>query len=134
METMTRRALLASFLFVTFFAICAYAQPGRWEYLGEANVDGGQDHDRIRVNNRSPYRAIQIQVERAAVTFDRVIVHFGNGQSAPIQLANTIRAGSKTRVIDLPGDRRYIDNVEFYYRKGNWQNTSKPKVRLFGMM
>lgn len=127
--------MLSSSLLVAFaFAACAQAQVGRWNYLGEANVDGAIDHDRIRVGNRNAYRAIQIHVERAAVTFDRVIVHFGNGQAVPIQLANTIRAGQKTRVIDLPGERRYIDNVEFFYRRGNWNNANKPKVRLYGMM
>jgi hypothetical protein len=132
---MTRgKFLLSSLLIASAFSFAAQAQSGRWEYLGESNVDGAIDHDRIRVGNRNAYRAIQIHVERAAVSFDRVIVHYGNGEAVPITLANTIHAGQKTRVIDLPGNRRYIDNVEFYYRRGNWNNANKPKVRLFGMM
>jgi hypothetical protein len=46
------------------------AQPGRWIYLGEANVDGGSDHDRIKVGGgRGNFRALQIGVERAAIVF-----------------------------------------------------------------
>ena len=44
----------------------AYAQEGRWELLGEANVDGRVDHDRISVTARDgAFRAIQLKVERA---------------------------------------------------------------------
>jgi hypothetical protein len=132
MVAMSGLKVVLSSLLLTF-CLASLGQAQRSQYLGEANVDGGMDHDRIQVSNRTPYRAIQIQVDRAAVTFERVIVHFGNGQSTPIQIANTIRAGGKTRVIDLPGERRFIDNVEFFYRRGNWNNANKPKVRLFGI-
>jgi len=35
-------------------------------------------------------------------------------------------------VIDLPGNRRVIESVEFWYERGNWAS-AKPKVRLWGM-
>jgi hypothetical protein len=133
-EVMRRRKTIsAPFLLLAAIVSPAQAQPGQWQYLGEANVDGAADHDMIRVSNRTAFRAIRIRVENSAVTFDRVIVHYGNGQAIPIQIARTITAGNRTRVIDLPGERRYIDSVEFFYRRGNWNNSRKPKVRLFGM-
>src|SRR3954452_22132637 len=80
-----------------------------WEYLGEANVDGGSDHDRIKVGeSKGKFRRLQIIVQNAAVRFNRVIVHFGNGTEYPIQVASQIKAGGKTRQIDLPGERRWI--------------------------
>lgn len=106
---------------------------GRWEYLGEANVDGGVDHDIIRVGSRDGlFRAIQIKVQGGAIDFQRVIVHYGNGQRETIELRSRIAAGGSTRVIDLPGDRRVIEGVEFFYARANWRSR-KPKVRLFGM-
>lgn len=136
MSVMTKlKVLLSSFVLLASLVTMAQAQRGgRWQYLGEANVDGAVDHDRIRVSGGRPFRAIQIHVENSAINFDRVIVHFGNGQSTPLRMANIIPAGGKTRVIDLPGERRIIDNVEFYYRKANWNNLRRPKVRLFGMV
>jgi len=105
----------------------------KWEYLGEANVDGGVDHDRIVVTAaKGEYRAIEIRVEKGAIKFDHVVVHFGNGSSDPIAIRSRIPAGGKTRVIDLPGNRRVIDSVEFWYERGNWAS-EKPKVRLWGM-
>jgi hypothetical protein len=102
-----------------------------WDYLGEANVDGGSDHDRIQVGkSKGQFRRIQIYVERAAVNFDRVEVHYGNGTSYPVRIAGNIPAGGKTREIDLPGDERWIESVEVWYRRGNWSNANKPKIRL----
>jgi hypothetical protein len=109
------------------------AQEGVWVYLGQSNVDGARDHDNIMVTrSRGAFRAIQIKVEKSAIEFDHVIVHFGNGSSDPIQIRSVIPAGQQTRVIDLPGQRRFIRSVEFYYARANF-NGIKPKVRLFGL-
>jgi hypothetical protein len=110
------------------------AQPGKWDYLGECNLDGGSDHDRIRVGGgRGSFRRIQLRVERAAVDFDRVVVHFENGSRVPVQVSNIIRAGGRTREIDLPGDKRQIDSVEIWYKRANWGAGGKPKIRLYGI-
>ena len=105
----------------------------KWEYLGEANVDGAIDHDRIMVTAaKGEYRGIQIRVENGPIRFDHVVVHFGNGSSDPIAIRSRIPAGGKTRVIDLPGNRRVIESVEFWYERGTWAS-ARPKVRLWGV-
>ena len=134
---MTKRTFVRFGLVLLFaLTVTQYAagqRRGRWEYLGEANVDGGMDHDMIRVGRvEGTFRAIQIKVERGAVDFQRVIVHYGNGAGSPIEMRYRIPAGGQTRVIDLPGDRRVITGGEFFYSKGSW-GSRRPKVRLFGM-
>jgi hypothetical protein len=115
--------------------VAATAQPRRERvYLGEAHVDGAADHDRIVVTGaRGEFRAIQFRVENAAIDFNRVVVHFGNGTSEPIALRHRIAAGQETRMVDLPGDRRVIQSIEFWYSRGNWRNRRTPKVSVFGL-
>jgi hypothetical protein len=115
-------------------SLAAVAQPRRERvFLGEAHVDGGVDHDRIVVTGaRGEYRAIQFRVENAAIEFDRVVVHFGNGSSERIALRRRIPAGQETRIIDLPGNRRVIESIEFWYARGNWDNPHRPKLSAFG--
>jgi hypothetical protein len=109
----------------------AFAQRGRWELLGDANVDGAADHDRIEVTKRDgAFRAIQIKVERAAIRFDRVVIHFHNGESMPVPIRALIPAGGQTRIIDLPGERRIIHNVEFFYERAG---QGRGRVILFGL-
>ena len=132
MMTRTRATSIIGVLFL-LASCCQLLQAQRgWVYLGEANVDGAVDHDRIVVTGaQGEFRAIQIRVERAPIEFDRVVVHFGNGSSDPIAIRNRIPAGGHTHVIDLPGDRRVIQSVEFWYMRAS-RSSHKPKVRLFG--
>lgn len=129
-------------LFLLFsLGIAASAQRGRrddrrrfdenrWEFLGQSHVDGRNDHDRIVVNNRGSFRALQLGIKGGGIEFQRVVVHFDNGGDQEVEIRDRITERSKTRVIDLPGDRRRIRNVEFWYSKERWR--SRPIVNLWG--
>jgi hypothetical protein len=121
-------------LSLTILGQTLYAQNyGRWVYLGEANVDGSADHDRIKIGrDDGKFRAIQIRVERAPIQFQRVVVHYGNGADEEIAIRNRINPGGKTRVIDLRGRDRVIESVEVWYARARY-NSAKPKLRLFGL-
>lgn len=111
------------------------AQPGPgWTYLGDAHVDGAQDHDKVKgIAAKGEFRAIRLKVEDAAIEFDRVVVHYHDGETVPIQIRSRINAGGQTRVIDLPGNRRIIEEVEFWYARANSANPQKPHVVLWGL-
>ncbi len=130
---MTKRMLGLALL--AGLAAAAYAQPGAgWEYLGDAHVDGMQDHDNIKVTaSKGEFKSIRLKVEDAAIEFDRVVVHFGNGNTVPIQIRAKIPAGGQSRVIDLPGKERIIESLELWYARGNPSNPQKPHVVLWGM-
>jgi len=107
---------------------------GRWTYLGHANVDGRSDHDRISVGTwRGRFQRIQIRVERAPIEFHRVVVHYANGRSEEVEIRRRIPSGGQTRAIDLRGDDRNIDSVEFLYARGGWRYGRTPRVRLYGV-
>ena len=127
------QVILAALL-LTIFGQALYAQGnGRWVYLGEANVDGSADHDRIKIGrDDGRFRAIQIRVERAPIEFQRVVVHFGNGADEEIAIRNRINAGGQTRAIDLRGRERVIESVEIWYARARY-GSAKPKLRLFGL-
>ena len=103
-----------------------------WDYLGEANVDGGADHDRITVTrSEGTFRAIQLRVEKGPIEFNRVVVHYGNNQDERIDLRERIAEGGQTRVIDLPGQQRVIQSVEIWYERARLGG-AKPRVLLYG--
>jgi hypothetical protein len=107
---------------------------GRWTYLGQANVDGRVDRDRISVGRwRGRFQRIQIRVDRSPIEFYRVVVHYANGRSEEVDVRQRIPAGGQTRAIDLRGDERAIDSVEFFYARGRWGYGRPPRVRLYGI-
>lgn len=117
---------------LSFIAEAQGRGQGRWQYLGQSNVDGRADHDVIRVNAGGAFRSIQLQVSGGTIEFNRVVVHFENGADVDVSVRDQIRAGGKTRAIDLPGDRRRIQSVEVWYERGNW-GRRRPSLRLYGM-
>lgn len=103
-------------------------------YLGQANVDGQRDHDTIMIGREDGrFSSLQLRVENAPITFQRVIVHYSNGTSEEIQLRNRIPAGGQTRAIDLRGGDRAIQSVEFWYSRANRWTRSQPRVQLYGV-
>lgn len=109
----------------------ASAIVGRSILLGSAHVDGGVDHDTIKVHTNQTFASIQLRVSGSAIQFDHVVVQYGNGQSETLALRNQIPAGGQSRAIDLPGARRQINRIDFWYQKAHWG--AKPEVQVYGM-
>ena len=126
-----KKAMLALFA----IALLAYAAPAhaeRWSYLGQAHVDGVRDHDNIDIGRAAGrYRALQIRVANAPIDFDRVVVHYGNGQSEILHVRQKIRAGGSTRAIQLAGDR-VVSSLELWYGKARLRSR-RPEVSVFGL-
>jgi hypothetical protein len=99
--------------------------------LGSGRVNGGLDHDTIQAGQQGTFRAIQLRVSGGAVNFLRIIVRYGNGTRSEIQVRSNIPSGGASRIIDLPGDRRILQRVDFWYSKANW--ATPPKVSLYGV-
>ena len=132
---MPKRIRVIGLLFVVLgcsIASSAQRHNDRWEFLGQSHVDGKNDHDKIRVDSNERFRAIQLGIKGGTIEFYRVVVHFENGQDHDVQVKETIRAGNKTRPINLPGDRRSIKSVEFWYGKPRWAS-NRATLNLWGM-
>jgi hypothetical protein len=106
----------------------------KWVPLGQANIDGDGDHDRIRVSDdRGLFRAIHFTVEKGAVDFDRVVAHYESGEDDVLPLRQTVPAGRATRRLDLRGGQRKLDSVEVWYQRGGIDRSDKPRIRLMGI-
>jgi hypothetical protein len=106
--------------------------PPEWSHLGDKHVDGNSDHDKISLGRSEGYfRQLQIRVADAPVSFNRVVVHFGNGTDEELTFREVINPGGSTRAMDLRGRRRIIKSVEFWYEKADW-GSKRPTVSLYG--
>lgn len=91
-------------------------QIGRWEKLGERSVNLTLDKDVIRCGHKGTFTAIRFHVERAPVTFLRVIVRYANGSTDNLNFNQTVRKGGDSRYLDLRGGKRVIRDITVYYK------------------
>lgn len=124
-------------LFLSLAATALSVQVGAGQqlqvvFLGSGRVSNGLDHDTIPVGqHKGTFRGVQLRVSGGAVNFLHIVVQYGNGTRSQIQVRSNIPAGGTTRIIDLPGDRRVIQRVDFWYSKAHW--ATLPKVSLYGV-
>ncbi len=107
-------------------------QPGAWELLGTRTVKYGLDRDEISVTAREGFfTALKIKVNRSALNMHKMVIHFGDGSNEEVAVRNNFKAGQESRVIDLPGNRRVITKVVFWYDTKNLKK-SRAVVELWG--
>lgn len=92
-------------------------KPGRaWRMIGEKQAGRSVDRDEMRVRADRAFSAIRLRVTDAPVEFFRVQIHFRNGGSREIEVRQIIEKGGATRIIDLPGEKRFIEKIVFWYK------------------
>ncbi len=126
------KKLVVSLLAVALLLYVApSASAANWVYLGQSHVDGQHDHDNIEVGKAAGrYRFLQIRVNNAPIEFDHIVVHYGDGEPQTIPVRFVIRAGQRSRAIELQGDR-FVQSFELWYGKAN-PNSARPELSLFG--
>ena len=116
----------------------AYGQQiGRWEKLGERTVNLTLDKDVIRCQHKGTFTTLRFHVDRAPVTFLRVIVRYGNGSVDNLNFNQTVRPGGNSRYLDLRGNRRVIRDITVYYKSESKQprhikKSRKASVEVWG--
>ena len=88
-----------------------------WTLLGERTVDGSVDHDRIAVGrNEGKFKRAMIVVLDSDLEMIDFSIGFGKGAPYHPELKAFFRESTRTRALDLPGDRRVIKYIDFTYR------------------
>ena len=103
-----------------------------WTSLGSKTVNGKYDHDTLEVGaDEGRYSKLTFVVEDSDLEMFDIVVKFGNGEKVSIDTRLTFKEGSRTGVIDLPGEARIIKKIEFKY--GNLPGTGKASVKVYGL-
>jgi len=89
-----------------------------WVELGCQQVSFiGKDRDSIRVGRREGrFKAIRLEARNNDVEVLDLKVVYSNGAPDDIQVRSNIRAGSRTRPLDLKGRDRAIQQIDLVYR------------------
>jgi hypothetical protein len=109
------------------------APPPDWQNLGERAVNGHGDRDTIVVGtDEGPFQAIQVRVKRSSLVMHDIRVTFGNGEVFEPNVRLVFDENTRSRVIDLPGVRRFIKRVDFKY--SNLPTGGDARVQLWATL
>ena len=126
-------ALAALLLAALLPASAEAARRGGWTLLGERTVTDARDHDAIAVTSaRGDFRRLQLRVLDRPVQFHSVKVHFANGETQELELREVIRAGGRSRAIDLESRDRLIRSIELRY-DAQALGGRTARVRVYGL-
>jgi len=88
-----------------------------WTKLGEREVNGRMDKDRIEVGRyEGKFSKLSIVVENSDLELLDLEVNFAAGKSFHPAVRHVFKEGARSRVIDLPGDDRVIKSIELKYK------------------
>lgn len=106
-----------------------------WELLGRREVDVfGVDKDVIPVTAKEGrWKRIRLHVTGNSVDLLDLDITFGNGDKKDVQVRDTLREGSYSRAIDLPGEARVIRSVGITWKVARRQaGRGKATIAVWG--
>lgn len=102
-----------------------------WTLLGDRIVNGRTDRDIIEVGrSQGKFRQLTLRVEDSDVELLDMRIHFRKGKSRDVKVGHYFREGSRSRVIDLPGNKQVIQKIELRYR--NLPGGGRATVQVWG--
>ncbi|MEK7469823.1 MAG: hypothetical protein AAB074_20840 [Planctomycetota bacterium] len=105
--------------------------PG-WEHLGSRVVNFGGDHDAIDCRGEGRFTAFQIEVENGDLEMFDIVATFGNGDKESPKTRFIFDDSTRTRVIDLPGNKRLVKRIDFYYKSIRATKDGKATINVYG--
>jgi hypothetical protein len=109
------------------------AAPGRWVLIGTTQATHSADHDGVVVKGAGDnFRALKLKVTDSPLNLHKMVVTYDNGRPDNIEVRQNIARGGESRVIDLPGSKRSIRRIDFWYDTAGLFN-GRADVHVFGM-
>jgi hypothetical protein len=108
-----------------------FAAKSGWTQLGSAVADFKTERDRITAGgSQGAFREIMFVVDGSALEMRDIVVTFGDGSRFSPDTRARFEEASRSRNIDLPGDKRVIRQVEFAYRSLD-KRTGRATITLY---
>lgn len=126
------RTTMFTLFAVAVLALTAFKPISDWKIIGERSVKFSSDRDVIKVGGNDWYTKLKIKVVDAPLHISNFDVIFENGERFDVAIREDIRKGGESRVIDLPGQERRIDRIEFRYRTTGRLRGGTANVIVFG--
>jgi hypothetical protein len=101
--------------------------------LGEKEVNFLVDRDELVVGPKDgKFRRLRFEVEKNDLEMLKVLVTYGNGKIETVPVRHVFKEGSRSRIIDLSGQRRIIKKITFFYKTVGSLLEGRALIRVYG--
>lgn len=119
-------------MFVLSALASVAAAQDNWVKLGEKDVDFHVDHDKIVATGKGEHvREIRMQIRYAPVKFQRIVIHYKNGERQDVDFPEDVAMDAFTRTVAIEGNGRVIKDLDLWYVTDSLGG-KKAKVTVFG--
>ena len=102
--------------------------------LGEKEVSFRVERDDLVVGLKEGlFSRLMFEVEKNDLEMIKVQVTYGNGKSDVIPLRHFFKEGSRSRIIDLPGGKRIIRRITFFYKTTGQLVDGRAVIKVYGL-
>ncbi len=127
------KKMILLFLIVSVSAYM-YAKPARDVFLGERTVNFRSDHDEIIVGKyEGRFSKLRFEVAGNEIEIFSMKIVFANGKRHNVPVKMIFHRGGWSRLIDLPGNERFIRKIVFNYRTAGKFRRGKAVIKVFGI-
>lgn len=107
-------------------------EPG-WIYLGERNVNHWTEKDVFSIESREKFAAIKFYAYTRSVTIKKIEIKLINGDVLVPSTYPVIKAGDRSRVIELSPDGRQIERITIRYKSEGKLFSDKAILQVAGL-
>ena len=102
--------------------------------LGEKEVSFRVERDDLVVGLKEGlFSRLMFEVEKNDLEMIKVQVTYGNGKSDVIPLRHFFKEDSRSRIIDLPGGKRIIRRITFFYKTTGQLVDGRAVIKVYGL-
>lgn len=106
---------------------------GKWQKLGTKTVNLKVDFDQLIVTAyEGAFTKIKFKINGSPVHINSITIIFANGEDKHLEINENFPSGTISKVIDLPGNQRIIQKINFNYQTVNTDN-GRGIVTVFGL-
>lgn len=132
-----KKLLPALFLFSLVITSCSSSRRSiaieeGWDMLGEEKVNFVREKDIIDVHSSNKFTAIRFKVEKHEVRLSELKIYYQNGDKLEPAMDDIIPADQYSREIELAGEGKFINKIEFKYRTTGNVLKGRANLLVFG--
>lgn len=125
--------LVAMFIFNSCGPTSRLLEPEpNWVFLAQAKANHIRERDVFKIDSRDKFSAVKLYVYHRDLSIRRIEITLINGDVLRPLMDSYLRAGERSRTVELAADGRQIEKISVWYKSKGRLFSDKALVQIAG--